>query len=72
MEFSSRLWFLQPLKNIEKLRERHEAVAFFAEQQQLEITSSLQKCLHQIKDTKVVPEMLNRSTTVIHFHVILL
>lgn len=59
---SFRLWFLQPLKNIEKLKERHEAVSFFADQRYMEITLSLQKCLHQIKDTKVIALELNYFT----------
>ena len=52
--FFCRLWFLQPLKNVEKLRERHDAIAFFVDQCHMEVTSSLQKCLREIKDTKVV------------------
>ncbi|KAK2153805.1 hypothetical protein LSH36_285g02033 [Paralvinella palmiformis] len=61
-EQTYRLWFLQPLKNIEKLKERHEAVSFFADQRYMEITLSLQKCLHQIKDTKHTDDMSTKST----------
>ncbi|XP_071511736.1 mutS protein homolog 5-like, partial [Diadema antillarum] len=45
-----RLWFLRPSRNISLLRERQEAVAFFLNPRNAEVTASLQDCLRNIKN----------------------
>ncbi|XP_013398574.1 mutS protein homolog 5 [Lingula anatina] len=52
-----RLWFLRPLKDINTLRQRQDAVAFFFNPRNIEINNSLQDCLKHINNT---PKILNR------------
>ena len=47
--FPCRMWFRRPTTNIQILKERQKAVAFFQSPQNVETTASIQDCLKQIK-----------------------
>ncbi|XP_077862967.1 mutS protein homolog 5-like [Saccoglossus kowalevskii] len=44
-----RLWFLRPLQDVQILKERQDAVAFFLSPRNIEVVTSLQDCLRHIK-----------------------
>ena len=50
---SHRVWFRRPITNIQTLKERQKAVAFFQSSQNAENTASIQDCLKQIKSISV-------------------
>nr|XP_006811330.1 PREDICTED: mutS protein homolog 5-like [Saccoglossus kowalevskii] len=43
------LWFLRPLQDVQILKERQDAVAFFLSPRNIEVVTSLQDCLRHIK-----------------------
>jgi hypothetical protein len=51
--FFSRVWFRQPTTNIQVLKERQKAVAFFHSPQNVENTASIQDCLKHVKCVSV-------------------
>jgi DNA mismatch repair protein MSH5 len=55
-----RLWFFRPLKNMEALKERQSAVAFFTQQNNDELMKTLGDCLKSIKN---LPRILTRMNT---------
>ncbi|KAJ8305871.1 hypothetical protein KUTeg_016416, partial [Tegillarca granosa] len=48
-----RLWFLRPSRNADVLNSRHEALSFFVNPRNIEVTSSLIDCLKHIKNIAV-------------------
>ncbi|XP_033111357.1 mutS protein homolog 5-like [Anneissia japonica] len=52
-----RIWFMRPSRDINLLRQRQEAVAFFMSPRNIEVVSSLQDCLKHIKN---VPRILSK------------
>ncbi|CAH1773170.1 unnamed protein product [Owenia fusiformis] len=55
-----RQWFMQPLKDMAKLEQRQDAVAFFANPRNIEVTSTLEDCLKHVKH---IPRILARMTS---------
>ena len=51
--FVYRVWFRRPTTNMQILKERQKAVAFFQSPQNVENTASIQDCLKQIKCVSV-------------------
>ena len=48
-----RLWFLRPLRHLERLTARQEAIAFFMNPRHADIIATLQNCLKHIRNTSV-------------------
>ncbi|XP_041360061.1 mutS protein homolog 5-like [Gigantopelta aegis] len=52
-----RLWFLRPLKNQTILKQRHDAISFFTNANNIEVLTTLSDCVRYIKN---VPRILSR------------
>lgn len=48
-----RSWFLRPTRNLETLKERQDAIAFFCSGRNMEVTSTLKEFLRDIKNVSV-------------------
>ena len=49
----SRLWFVRPLKDLQVLEQRLDAIAYLTEPRHAEVLTSLQSCLKHIKNVAV-------------------
>ncbi|KAK6178854.1 hypothetical protein SNE40_011344 [Patella caerulea] len=52
-----RLWFMRPLKNLQLIKERHDAVTFFSLPRNIEVLTTLQDCMKHIRN---IPRILSK------------
>lgn len=49
----NRLWFLRPIRDIDVIKQRQDAVAFFVNPRNIEVFSTLTDCMKNIKNIVV-------------------
>ncbi|KAK3089281.1 hypothetical protein FSP39_002315 [Pinctada imbricata] len=61
-----RLWFLRPLRDLDILRQRQEAIAFFVEPRNIEAVSTLTNCLKNIKNIAYILKRMQRAQATVN------